>query len=74
MELLVKGGYSGTRHRYLWGEDENAHNRILWVTRGEYGHGTGDAIHGNQRDKDEDGGGCHCGSTRAGRANAKGIQ
>ena len=55
-------------------EDENAQNRILWVTCGEYDHGTGDAIHGNQGDRDEDGGGCHCGSTRAGKANAKGIQ
>jgi len=54
-------------------EDENAHNRILWVTCDGCDHGT-KMGNGNQDDKDGDGGGCQRGSTRAGRANAKGIQ
>jgi len=67
MEPLVRGEI---QYRYL-GEDESAHDRILWVTCGKHDHGA-DAIHGN-RDVEigTKGGGCQYGSTRAGRANAR---
>lgn len=54
MEDLVMGDTVVLSIDTYGSENENAYNRILWVTCGVYCHGAEEAIHMNQDRGDED--------------------